>query len=324
MKPGPGRLFATVRRFSNAAILLAVIASLLLRHLIHDTNLSWQIALSIMALLIGIPHGAVDHLIAIPRTSRTVFLCFILLYVGIAVLAVLALLRWNVFGFEVVVWMSALHFGFGDASFIAQHDELINRHRSTLALKIVYAIPAGTLPVVIPLVQSQSTNALMRVNPALVDWAGSYAGSLKIAVTSVAIISIIILVVFKKFQEVLDLLLLFALALFTPPLVAFAFYFGCWHAVRHTARLTLLLPAAIAAASTGNMKKSFSSAIIPGLPALVGTGVVAGVLALINHHFDHHGVNSPLLWSLLVIVWALTVPHMLVTSSLDMKALTAR
>ena len=147
MKPGPGRLFATVRRFSNAAILLAVIASLLLRHLIHDTNLSWQIALSIMALLIGIPHGAVDHLIAIPRTSRTVFLCFILLYVGIAVLAVLALLRWNVFGFEVVVWMSAVHFGFGDAAFIAENDHLCGSKSSPFMLKAIYALPAGTLPV---------------------------------------------------------------------------------------------------------------------------------------------------------------------------------
>jgi hypothetical protein len=68
------------------------------------------------------------------------------------------------------------------------------------------------------------------------------------------------------------------------------------------------------------MKKSFASAVIPGLPALVGTGVVAAALAL----FNNEGFNSTLLWSLLVVVWALTVPHMLVTSSLDIKALTNR
>jgi len=320
MKPVSGRLFTVARTFSRGAIICAVIASLLFRQLISDSNLSWQIGLSVVALLIGIPHGAVDHLIAIPRKSRTVFFGFILLYVGIAVLAVLALLRWNVFGFEVVVWMSALHFGFGDASFIAQHDDLIDRDRSRLALKIVYAIPAGTLPVVIPLVQSQSTHALTRVNPSLVDWAGTCAGSLKIAVASIAITSIITLALFRKYQEVFDLFLLAALAFCAPPLVAFAFYFGCWHAVRHTARLTLLLPAAVSAAAAGNMKKSFASAVIPGLPALVGTGVVAAALAL----FNNEGFNSTLLWSLLVVVWALTVPHMLVTSSLDIKALTNR
>jgi Brp/Blh family beta-carotene 15,15'-monooxygenase len=318
MKPVSGRLFTVARSFSRGAIIFAVIASLFFRQLISHSNLSWQLGLSIVALLIGIPHGAVDHLIAIPCKSPTVFFGFILLYVGIAVLAVLALLRWSVFGFQVVVWMSALHFGFGDASFISQHDDLIDRDRSRLALKIVYAIPAGTLPVVIPLVQSQSTDALMRVNPSLVDWAGTYAGSLKIAVASIALISIITLALFQRYQEVLDLFLLAALAFCAPPLVAFAFYFGCWHAVRHTARLTLLLPTAVAAAAAGNIKKSFASAVIPGLPALVGTGIVAVALALVNRD----SFNSTLLWSLLVVVWALTVPHMLVTSSLDVKALT--
>lgn len=214
--------------------------------------------------------------------------------------------------------MSAIHFGFGDASFLAQQDELIDRQRSNLVLKIVYAIPAGTLPVVIPLVQSQSTEALRRINPALIHWAGSSAGMLKTTIVTLAIFSIVVLGIYKKYGEALDLLLLMALGFFAPPLVAFAFYFGCWHAIRHTARLTLLLPKAIEAATEGRVLTSFFRAVIPGLPALVGTGVVATALAFL----DRQSLHSSLLWSLLVVVWALTVPHMMATSTLDVKALT--
>ena len=55
----PQRLFSGVRLFSNLAILFAVLVSLLFRSLIDSNNLSWQVVLSVIALMIGIPHGAV-------------------------------------------------------------------------------------------------------------------------------------------------------------------------------------------------------------------------------------------------------------------------
>jgi hypothetical protein len=47
---------------------------------------------------------------------------FIAIYVAVAALAVIALLTWNVAGFIVVVAMSAVHFGIGDAAFISEID----------------------------------------------------------------------------------------------------------------------------------------------------------------------------------------------------------
>jgi hypothetical protein len=58
-------------------------------------------------------------------------------------------------------------------------------------------------------------------------------------------------------------------------------------------------------------------AVIPGLPALVGTFLIAGVLALLDNEF-----NDDFFWMALVVVWALTVPHMAVTAKLDRSALT--
>jgi hypothetical protein len=57
--------------------------------------------------------------------------------------------------------------------------------------------------------------------------------------------------------------------------------------------------------------------VIPGLPALAGTFLIAGVLAVVDNQF-----NDDFFWMALVVVWALTVPHMAVTAKLDRSALT--
>ncbi len=39
-----------------------------------EIPLSLQLVIALIALLVGIPHGAIDHLITIPRTSRRKFI----------------------------------------------------------------------------------------------------------------------------------------------------------------------------------------------------------------------------------------------------------
>ena len=312
------RLFNQVRLFSNLAVIFAILVSVLFQGVINSGDLSWQVVLSALALAIGIPHGAVDHLITIPRSSKTRFILFIAGYIAIAIIAVIAILKWNVIGFEVVVWMSALHFGFGDASFIAESDRLAGKDMMPKYLEIFYALSAGCLPVIIPLVQKKSSSALGKVNSSLVNWAGNYTSTLRYSVLTITLLALVMLAAHKRYREIIDLTTLATLALVAPPLVAFAFYFGCWHATRHTARLTLLLPSSIQATQAGDGKKSLIKAITPGLPALVGTVLVGISLAV----FNTNGFSSSLLWSLLVVVWALTVPHMMATAKLDLKALS--
>jgi len=318
MNPVASRLFNQVRLISNLSIIFAILVSVLFQGVINSGDLSWQVVLSVLALAIGIPHGAVDHLITIPRSSKSRFILFIVGYVAIAIVAVIAILKWNVIGFEVVVWMSALHFGFGDASFIAENDRLAGKAMMPKYLEIFYALSAGCLPVIIPLVQKKSSSALGKVNSSLVNWAGNYTSTLRYSVLTITLLALVMLATHKRHREILDLIALATLALVTPPLVTFAFYFGCWHATRHTARLTLLLPSSIQATRVGDGKKSLIKAITPGLPALMGTVLVGISLAV----FNTNGFSSSLLWSLLVVVWALTVPHMMATAKLDLKALS--
>ena len=314
---GAKRVFNSVRNFSTIAAISAIVISGLFTLFNFDENLGWQVGLAVFALAIGIPHGAVDHLVALPATSKPKLAILIAGYVAIAILAVLAILHWNKLGFQLVLAMSAFHFGFGEASFIAEQDRLTGRRRMKLKTQNMFAISSGVIPVLIPLLKESTASALREINPLLIDWASDVAPQLKFLVALFFAATLVLLITEKRLREVLDLIVLATLALIAPPLVAFAVYFGCWHAMRHTARLTLILPKAKSAAVEDNPRRSFIAAVIPGLPALFGTVVVALVIALL----DSTNIDASYLWYLLVVVWALTVPHMLVTSKIDQKAL---
>ena len=315
---GAKGVFNSVRNFSTIAVVIAILISGILNLLSYSENLSWQVALAVFALALGIPHGAVDHLVALPATSKSKLALLILGYVAIAILAVLAILHWNKLGFQLVLAMSALHFGFGDAAFIAEQDRIIGRRRMKPKTQNMFAISAGSIPVLIPLLNASTANALREINPLLINWASDIAPQLKFLVAFFFVTTLVLLINEKRLREIIDLIALAILALIAPPLVAFAVYFGCWHAMRHTARLTLILPKAVSAAETNKPFSSFMAAVVPGLPALIGTVIVALLIALL----DTTNIDASYLWYLLVVVWALTVPHMMVTSRIDQKSLS--
>ncbi len=309
-------LLLKVRKFSRFAIGFAIVLSFIFAQLIESSDITWQVVVALIALAVGIPHGALDHLVTLPRTSSAKMALFILGYVAVAIAAVVALLTWNVIGFIGVVVMSAVHFGIGDAAFISEIDRRsVDRKHFQ---KYLYAAAAGTLPVVIPLVSEKSNTALEKVNPQLLDWHQGLNNDLMLWTMVLTAIVLLRLVQKRRDGEAIDLVLLYLLAVTAPPLVAFAVYFGCWHAMRHTARLTLTLPSSQAAFAEGNIKRAFIKAVLPGTPALIGTFVVAAAIVI----FRGDSLDDQFLWVTLVVVWSLTVPHMAVTARLDRKALS--
>ncbi|MFM1844068.1 MAG: hypothetical protein RLZ78_148 [Actinomycetota bacterium] len=308
-------LFKQVRLFSTGATAFAILLSLTFSELFTESSMGWQVVIAVIALAIGIPHGALDHLVTLPKSQPKKMALFIVVYVAVAIAAVVAILRFNTVGFIFVLFMSAVHFGIGDAAFISEIDKRTQTERK---LNRWFYIPAaGFTPVFIPLVNSASTDALASVNPALIDWHQGFDSQILVAVTAFTVLAICVMFVGKRNREGIDLTLLLLLAHLAPPLIAFAVYFGCWHAMRHTARLTLSLPRCIESLDQGLNRKAFAQAVIPGLPALVGTFVVAAILAISGQSF-----SDDFFWMALVVVWALTVPHMAVTAKLDRAALT--
>jgi beta-carotene 15,15'-dioxygenase len=309
-------LFLKVRKYSRWAVGVAIIASFIFAQLVESRNNTWQVAIALLALALGIPHGALDHLVTLPKSSALKMSLFIFIYVAVAILAVFAILTWSVAGFIGVVAMSAIHFGIGDAAFISEID------RRTASPKrfprYSYAVAGGALPVIIPLVSDDSSAALERVNSDLIDWHQGLNAELFLWTIAIFAVALLRLLQRRRLQDAIDLSLLYLLAITAPPLVAFAVYFGCWHAMRHTARLTLVLPRSQKAFAEGKSGSAFKNAIWPGIPALVGTFIVAALTIL----FRGDSLSNQFLWITLVIVWALTVPHMAVTARMDRKALS--
>ena len=314
MDIGLSRVYELASRSSRIAVIGAIITFGIFDLISFELPLSGQIVIAVIALLIGIPHGAIDHLITIPRESRVRFITFIFFYILLAVAAGFAIATWNQIGFQLILVISALHFGFGDGAFKSEWNDSLGITKDGFLKVSAYALPAGFLPVILPLTDSRALSALSRINPEIADWSGSINQTLRNITLVLALIGLLLLLT-KNFQASIDLLLLLILSLLAPPLIAFAVYFGCWHAVRHTARLVPKLPKALLRARSIKPLKAFMSAVIPGLYAVFGTILLAvGLMVFRPEYFD-----SSLFWTILVIIWALTIPHMLTTAKFDLK-----
>jgi len=314
MTPGARVIFARVRTISTVAALVAVAVSVVAAALGASGTAPWQVWLAVAALAAGIPHGAMDHLVTVPSMRVGRMALFVAGYLAVTGLAVAAILTWNVVGFIGVVLMSAVHFGIGDAAFLRQMTE--EDSSKPPVPWAVYAFPAGFVPVVIPLTSREADNALDLVNPTLRGWDQGSADVLWVVTLAAGAVGIIWLVLAGQIRDAVDLLALALLALFTPPLVAFAVYFGLWHAQRHTARLVLEMPGALSRAEQSSAA-GFAKAVLPGIPALIGTLIVAVGLTW----WTGGDLSADYLWITLVIIWALTVPHMALTWRLDRAAL---
>jgi len=310
------RIYQGAGLFSRAMAAIAVLLFAGLELTNFELTMKAQVALAVIALAIGIPHGAIDHLITIPRDSTKKFIAFIAIYTLIAIVAALAIAKWNLVGFQLVVLMSALHFGFGDSAYASESRAAEQRAGYSNIAITSYAIPAGFLPVVLPLTDQRTLDVLTELNPTLINWAGTFTELLRNSTLAVAVFSILFLAVTKNYELAVDLILLLALSFFTPPLVAFAVYFGFWHAIRHTARLVPKLPSAMKKVASGNTLASFFAAVIPGLYAIFGIFVL-GIFFVARGTTE---VSRDFLWIILVIIWALTVPHMATTAKFDLRA----
>ena len=315
MDIGLSRVYELASRSSRIAVIGAIITFGIFDLISFELPLSGQIVIAVIALLIGIPHGAIDHLITIPRESRVRFVTFIIFYILLAVAAGFAIATWNQIGFQLILIISALHFGFGDGAFKSEWNDSRGITKDGFLKVSAYALPAGFLPVILPLTDSRALSALNRINPEIANWSGSINQTLRNCTLVLALIGLLLLLLTKNFQASIDLLLLLILSLLAPPLIAFAVYFGCWHAVRHTARLVPKLPKALLRARSTETFKAFISAVIPGLYAVLGTIALAlGLMVFRPEYFD-----TGLLWTILVIIWALTIPHMLTTAKFDIQ-----
>jgi beta-carotene 15,15'-dioxygenase len=302
-----------VRLLGPAAALVVVAASLL----VNDDGSgvgNWQIAVALVALAAGVPHGAVDHLIIRRPSGLNGWARFVVLYSVVGAVAIGAILLFPRIGFIVVVVMTILHFGSGDAAFAASYSGAKQLGRLTLGLRV---LAGGSIPILLPLTDSRSVETLSRINVELVGWLSD--DSLRLTRTATLLIAVAAIIALAKaadWQGGIELLILAALCLTAPPLVAFAVYFSMWHALRHTARLAQLQDDSGAPLDLTGQR--LARVALLGTPALIGFTIA---IIWLWPTLTSNSSLSNALWFGLAVVWGLTVPHMALVSRLDRIAL---
>ena len=269
-----------------------------------------------LGLVAGIPHGAADHVMAAQLTGGRPMALVAAAYAGIAA-AAWALLEWaGPIALIAVVALSALHFGLGELQ--VWHQLTGWRPPRVLAIPLVIA---GSGALVLPLARSgdQLRGVATAVSPDLASLIGGAQVQIGLVVMWLvaALVAVIASLRSGHPTVALDIVLVGALGILVSPLVAFAVWFGGWHALRHCARILTIEPGCVALVNTGRQRAAALRLIrIAAVPSIAALTAVAALGWFTVAASDPTVVLAEVLRLLL----ALTVPHMVVVLWVDRTA----
>ncbi|WP_148613096.1 beta-carotene 15,15'-dioxygenase, Brp/Blh family [Nocardioides rubriscoriae] len=305
-----GQVRAAARDLDVAAwvswgVVAAVAASSVVLRVLDVDWSGAQTALVVGGLLVALPHGAVDHLAPRWRESRrTVPLVPLMLgYAALAAVAWAVLRTWPLFGLVVLLVLSVVHFGFGEATF----HTLRSGPAPGSALRAA-GLGVGLVAVLLPIL-THAREAAPYLHVMAPGWDGrlgpAWEAALVAAVLAVALLTALAALLCGHRVVAAEVVLLVVLAVAAPPAVAVATYVGWWHAVRHTAVLVTEERAV-----TGS-RALRSLAVRAAAPTLAAALTLAGLWWWAGG--DALSFVSEQIW----LLAALTVPHGLVVAWLD-------
>ncbi|MBN9103318.1 MAG: beta-carotene 15,15'-dioxygenase, Brp/Blh family [Pseudonocardia sp.] len=307
---GRARIARATARWSRRLVVGLVAVGVL-----GPAGASWPssvvLAVAATGFLAGIPHGAVDHVLLSRLTGRGLG-GVTAVYAACAV-ATWALLRWGgPVPLVAVVLLSVVHFGLG---------ELEAQPGARGPVAAVATAVAATGALLLPLARSGAE--IRAVAAALSPGLGAVVGSdgfrLATTVTWLVAAGVAGVAAVRAGRPVvlLDLVLVGALGALLPPLVAFAVWFGGWHALRHAGRLLVAEPGCATLVDAGRTRDAvLRLARMAALPTVAALATLVVIAALTVTATDGAGSVAEALRVLL----ALTVPHMLVVLWIDVRS----
>jgi Brp/Blh family beta-carotene 15,15'-monooxygenase len=273
----------------------------------------WLLA---VAVVVGLPHGAVDHLLPLWNGATMDRRRWALLLAGYlaAALGALAAMFFEPRATMALLALAALHFGCGEVAVAA-----LRSGRAPSAIRAVaVAVGVGITIVAGPLALHASvTDVLLAgIHP---DLPASVTPGVRIAalVTGLTTGALGVVLAAREGDPVTaaEVATLLTLPLIVPPLAAFAVFFGAWHAPRHTLRLLLEDPRNAADLRSDRLGRPLRRFLRTAAPttalAAVGIGVLAAVAAS----------GAPAV--ALAVLLALTVPHAIAVGWLDIRVARA-
>ncbi|MER7458156.1 Brp/Blh family beta-carotene 15,15'-dioxygenase [Micromonospora sp. NPDC126480] len=306
-----GRVLA---RVGTASVLVAL-ALLVLVPVLRRYGLDDFTPFLVAGLLLGVPHGAVDHLVpawlstrARPLSVRLATLLGYAMVAGAALVAFHAVPAPALLAFLV---LSVAHFGAADEAF---HAELAGRR---IRYPVVGVLARGGPPVVVPLLLWPDT-----VDPLLASVAPGVPVLLTAEIRLLAAACLLAAVATtavrglraSRVTEAVEPILLVLVFATVPPTLAVGTYFATWHSGRHIARLLHGDPANradLAAGRLGPPSRRFARRA--ALPTLAAVAVLTALVGWPG------GPVDPLPATVAVLA-ALTVPHAALVAWMDRVA----
>ncbi len=321
-------------RLSLLSGVVALVVGLGIVGLVGSPPLAVQyVPLALSVLVLGIPHGAVDHLVlprsrgepVTPRAMLAVGLLYLLVGGAYAVVWLLA----PALAFALFILVTLLHWGQGDVYALVAltgADHLASRAERLLALCV-----RGGLPMLVPLVAFPDQYAFVAgtlvglFDPAAAAaLEAAFEPTVRIAVGvafGAALVASLAVGYVRAGShgpwlvdagETVGLVAFFALV---PPILAIGLYFTLWHSVRHILRTMLVDDVAHEALERGAILAACRRFARDAAPMTAGALVVLAALALAVPSTP--GGIDELIGLYLVGIALLTLPHVVVVAAMD-------
>lgn len=316
---GPARVdvLRTASRWSRRLAVVAVGGTVALAAAPVPAEVSGPLVLAVAGagLLLGLPHGAVDHLVA-ARLARRPWPVVALAYAAVAAVSWVLLATAGPVALVAVLLLSVVHFGLGELEVVRE----VSGWRPGPVVSVAVAL-AGAGALLLPLARAGPllVDVGTAVSPGLGPLLGEPVVRAALAATWVAAAALATTAALRAGQRQVaaDVLVLGLLGAVVPPLAAFALWFGGWHGLRHCARLLLDDQRCASWVAAGDPARAVR--VLAGRaawPTLAATAVLAALLAGSVRAAD----PSRALATTLLLLLALTVPHMLVVLWSDHRA----
>jgi len=257
--------------------------------------------------VIGIPHGAVDHVVAADlygmRQRVTGHLLFYSSYLLVMLLVGLLWVFYPLAGMVLFLLISVYHFGQADMAALLKQDAPLSALFSwSRGLMIIAAVIFTDPYVCLPIIE-----AAIRMSPEWFPYL--YQHSTIILITATAQYFAVVLIVLlsgylnvSRLRFIGDSLLLTALLVLTHPLIGFALYFALWHSIGHVQEM-------IAFFRDNGRHVTIWSFYRMAIPFTLVSLFGLAVLFFVQRTFS---VGNEMISLLFILISVLTLPHMII------------
>ncbi len=259
--------------------------------------------------IVGIPHGAVDHVVAADlynlKKSLKGHLLFYSSYLLVMLIIGALWLAFPIAGMILFLIISIYHFGQADAvALVEKESAFFNLYAWMRGFLIIGIIIFGHPEISLPIIETA-----IRTSPDSFSLLYQYSFSFLLVTLVLFIITTIPVMnklIITKSKMLFDSLLLIALLLLTHPLIGFAIYFAFWHSAGHVLEMIEFFKEKGRDVSIGRFYKM-------ALPFTLVSFAGLGLLLIIHQAYSFGNEMVSLLF---ILISVLTLPHMLIVDQM--------